>query len=269
VPQQLKLGSWKVTLEAADATPSVVRVQALIDGASIDDFGGVFPVTLLDATGTPLIQTTASSSVTVPKQQLNATTVKQTRINAAWRRPASAGTYQLNFKGSGAVLNIALTVPAAGASAGKGGSSLGPTDFPAADESLTLSGSLTANITTGRPSQCGFGSGSSGAVFAFATYFQSGGVWYWLGFTTDLDVKQYSGPGTYPAKGSLYTVGPNGPTSVLFEGTVQLTVTSDSRSASAGSVSGTLTGLEVIAPQSQVTAGGSWTCSWGPNLGPG
>lgn len=270
VPQQFRLGSWNVTLEAADATPSVVRVQALIDGASIDDFGGLYPVTLLDATGKPLIQTAASAGVTVPKQQMNSSTVKLTRINAAWRRPAAAGTYQLRFEGSGAVVKIPLTILAPGASTGKGGGhALGPTDFPAADESLTISGSLTANITTGRPQQCGVGSGPDGVtLFAFATYFQSNGIWYWLGLTTDKSVQQYRGPGTYSAKASLYTVGPSGPSNVLYEGTVQLTVTSDSR-PDTGSVSGTLTGLEVVAPQSRVTVSGSWTCTPGPTLGPG
>ncbi len=53
-----------------------------------------------------------------------------------------------------------------------------------------------------------------------------------------------------------------------FDGTVQLTVGSDTRPDS-GSVQGTLTGLEIIAPQSQVTVGGAWTCMPGPDLGPG
>jgi hypothetical protein len=265
VPQRFLLGAWTVTLEVADATPSVVRAQVLIDGASPGDIGDAFPVTLVDAAGKPLIQTAASAGVTVPKGQLDSTTYKRTRIYAAWRRPALAGTYQLRFEGSGAVVKIPVNIPAPNA---KGGSGPGPTDFPAADESLTVSGSLTANITTGRPSQCGFGTGPSGAIFAFATYFQSGSTWYWLGFYSDPSVKQYSGPGTYSAIGSLYAVGPNGPDNVLYKGTVQLTVTSDGR-PDTGSVNGTLTGLEVIAPQSQVTVSGSWTCTPGPNLGPG
>jgi hypothetical protein len=58
------------------------------------------------------------------------------------------------------------------------------------------------------------------------------------------------------------------PGQALYEGKVQLTVTSDRRPNS-GSVQRTLTGLEVIAPQSQVTVAGTWTCVPGPNLGPG
>jgi hypothetical protein len=266
VPQRFLLGAWTVTLEVADATPSVVRAQVLIDGLATGEIGANYPVTLVDPAGKQVTQVSASAGVTVPKGQLDSSNYKQTRLYAAWRRPASAGTYQLRFEGSGAVVMIPLNIPAPRA---KGGTGPLPTDFPAAVESLTLGGSLTANITTGRPSQCGFGTGPSGAIFAFATYFQSGSTWYWLGFYSDPSVKEYGGPGTYTAIGSLYAVGPNGPDNVLFKGTVQLTVTSDARAASAGSVSGTLTGLEVIAPQSQVTVGGSWKCSWGPNLGPG
>jgi hypothetical protein len=131
-----------------------------------------------------------------------------------------------------------------------------------------LSGSLTANITTGRPSSCGFGTGPSGAILAFATYFQSGDTWYLLDIFSNTSVKQNSGPGTYEAIGSLYAVGPNGPTNLLFKGTAQLTVTSDRR-PDAGSVSGRLSGVEVIGSQSRPTVSGSWTCSPGPALGPG
>ena len=266
VPQRFLLGAFTVTLEVADATPSVVRAQVLIDGMSPGDIGPTFPVTLVDSAGKPLAQVASSAGVTVPKGQLDATTYKRTRLYAAWKRPAVGGTYQLRFEGSGAVVKVPVNIPAPTA---KGGFGPGPTDFPSAGESLTLSGSMTANITTGRPSSCGSGAGPSGSIFEFAAYFQSGTTWYWIQLYSDPFVKQYRSPGTYTALGSLYSVGPNGPDNVLYKGTVQLIVTSDARAASAGSVSGTLTGLEVIAPQSQVNVSGSWTCSWGPNLGPG
>ncbi len=266
VPQRFLLGAWTVTLEVADATPSVVRAQVLIDGASPDDIGGAFPVTLVDAAGLPLVPTASSAGVTVPKGQLDATTYKRTRLYAAWKRPAVGGTYQLRFEGSGAVVKVPVNIPAPTA---KGGFGPAPTDFAASDEALTLSGSMTANITTARPSSCGSGAGPSGSIFEFAAYFQSGTTWYWIQLYSDPSVNQYRIPGTYTALGSLYSVGTNGPNNVLYKGEVQLTVTSDARAASAGTVSGTLTGLEVIAPQSQVTLGGSWKCVWGPNLGPG
>ena len=266
VPQRFLLGAWTVTLEVADATPSVVRAQVLIDGVSVGDIGVNYPVTLVDSAGQPLVQTAASASVTVPKGQLDSSNSKRTRLYAAWKRPATAGTYQLRFEGSGAVVKIPVNIPAPNTNGGTGPS---PTDFPAADESLTIGGSMTANITTARPTSCGFGTGPSGTIFAFAAYFQLGDTWFLLDFFTNTMVEQYSGPGTYEAIGSLYTVGPNGPNNLLYKGTVQLTVTSDRHAGSAGSVSGTLTGLEVIAPQSQVMVSGAWTCVWGPSLGPG
>lgn len=262
VPMQFHLGSWTVTLEVADATPSVVRAQALINGASIEDLnlrpGGPFPVTLLDASETPLIQTAGSADVTVPKEQLNPCGMKRTRINAEWLRPVVPGTLQLRFEGSGSVVKIPLNLPAPNEN---GRVSLGPSDYPAADESLTLTGSLAAGIKTARPSQCGAVVGAVIRIFAFAMYFQSGGAWYWLAFTSD----QYPGPGTYAARASLYTVGPNGPNNLLSDGTVELTVTSD-RGPDTGTVSGTLIGLEVSGPESKVMVSGKWTCSPGSNL---
>jgi hypothetical protein len=267
---QYRLGSWTVTLEAMEVTPSVVHLAAVVDGASLDDLGPSF-MTLLDPTGKEFVASQGGGSVTVPKQQLNSTTVKRSRINYQWVRPATAGTYHLHFAGNGGQVSIPLDIPAPNkAATGKGGGlqSIQPTDFPSAQESMTLSGTLAATITTGRPSMCGAGTGPDGTIFAFATYFQVGATWYWLEFTTAPTAPQYHGPGTYRALAWLYTVGPDGPSQPLLEGSVQLTVASDSRPDS-GSVQGTLTGLEVIAPQSQVTISGSWTCVPGPNLGPG
>jgi hypothetical protein len=265
VPQRFLLGAWTVTLEVADATPSVVRAQVLIDGLATGEIGANYPVTLVDSAGKQVPQVSASAGVTVPKGQLDSSNYKQTRLYAAWQRPASAGTYQLRFEGSGAVVMIPLNIPAPRA---KGGSGPLPTDFPAADESLSLSGSLAANITTARPSSCGFGSGPSGALFDFAAYFQVGTDWYLIDFFTNTSAKQYSGPGTYEAIGSIWSVGPNGPDNVLFKGNMQLTVTKDSR-PDAGTVTGTLNGTDKPGSTARLTVSGSWTCSPGPSLGPG
>jgi hypothetical protein len=268
VPHRLSLGSWKVTLEVVEVTPSVIHLQALIEGASVDQLEQNF-VSLLDPSGKTVRQVTESASVTVPKQQLNANTPKTTRINDQWPRPATPGAYQLQFQGNGAHATVKLDIPAY-AGTGKGGNAPQPTDFPSAQESLTLNGSLAAAITTGRPSMCGAGTGQDGlVVFAFATYFQVGGVWYWVEFSNDPTVQQYKGPGTYTVPAWVYTVGPSGPGQVLYEGTVRLTVTSARPPTYSGTVDGSLTGLEVIAPQSQVTVTGTWTCTFGPNLGPG
>jgi hypothetical protein len=268
--KQYRLGSWTVTIEVLDATPSVLHLQAVVDGASVEDLGRSF-MTLVDPVGKEFVASNGSASVTVPKQQLNSTTYKRTRINYQWHRPATAGKYELRFEGGGGQVSIPFDIPAANAgTTGKSGGlpSIKPTDFPSAQEAMTLSGTLAATITTGRPSMCGAATGPDGSVFAFATYFQVGATWYWLEFTTGQAAPRYHGPGIYKAPGWIYTVGPDGPSQPLFEGNVQLTVTSDSRPDS-GSVQGTLTGLEVIAPQSQVTISGTWTCVPGPNLGPG
>ena len=268
VPHRLSLGSWKVTLEMVEVTPSVIHLQALIEGASVDQLEQNF-VSLLDPSDKAVRQVTESASVTVPKQQLSANPPKKTRINDQWPRPATPGSYQLQFQGNGAHATVKLDIPAYSGT-GKGGNARQPTDFPSAPESLTLQGSLAAAINTGRPSVCGVGSGQDGLiVFAFATYFQVGGAWYWVEFSTDPTVQPYKGPGTYTVPAWVYTVGLNGPGQVLYEGTVRLTVTSDRPPNYSGSVEGTLTGLEVIAPQSQITISGTWNCTFGPNLGSG
>lgn len=82
-------------------------------------------------------------------------------------------------------------------------------------------------------------------------------------------MQQYKGPGTYTVPAWVDTAGPNGPGQVLYEGTVQLTITSERPPTYNGRVEGTLTGLEVIAPQSKVTVSGTWTYTFGPNRGPG
>jgi hypothetical protein len=181
-PLRFALGSWKVSLEVIELTPSVVHVQALIDGATVGDVQQKF-MTLLDSSGQEVPQIAGGASVTVPKGQLSSTTYKSTRVNDQWERPA-AGKYKLRVEGNNASHVVDLEILALGAVTGKGGSSGGgllPTDFPAAPESLTLQGALATTITEGRPSMCGAGSGPDGIMlFAFATYFQANGNWYWL-----------------------------------------------------------------------------------------
>src|SRR5438445_3872245 len=224
-PLHFALGSWKVTLEVVELTPSVVHVQALIDGATVGDVEQQF-MTLLDPSGHEVGQIAGGASVTVPKSQLNSTTYKSTRVNDQWERPAAAGTYQLRVQGNNASHVVSLEILAPGASNSKGGPLL-PTDFPEAPESLTLQGSLATTITTGRPSMCGAGSGPDGIMlFAFATYFQANGNWYWPELSTDPSVQTYKGPGTYTIPAYLYTVGPLGPDQRLYKGTAQLAVRS-------------------------------------------
>lgn len=268
LPQQIMLGSWKITLESAELTPSVLHVQALVEGATIDELGQNF-IAVVDSSGLAVPEVAGEASVTVPKQQLNSSTVRNTRINYQWRRPTKAGTYELKFRGNGAQQTIRLDLSQLDApTKNKPGGPPQPTDFPAAPQSLKVEGSLTADITTGRPSACGAATGPSGTIFAFALYFQAGGNWYWLDFSTDPTAQRYNGLGTYGVPAWLYSIGPNGPGQVLYEGTAQLTVTSQQDGHYTGSVRATLRGLEVTGTQSSVTVSGDWTCTFGPNLGP-
>ena len=184
----------------------------------------------------------------MPKSQLNSTTYKSTRVNDQWERPAAAGTYHLRVEGNNASHVVSLDIPAPADSLGKGTSGgLQPTDFRAAPESLTLQGALATTITTGRPSMCGAGSGPDGIMlFAFATYFEANGNWYWLLLSTDPSVQTYKGPGTYTIPAYLYTVGPLGPDQPLYKGTAQLTVGRAQFPDFDGSVQATLNGLEIV-----------------------
>ena len=271
-PIRFALGSWKVTLEVIELTPSVVHVQALIDGATVGDVEQKF-MTLLDSSGHEVQQIGGAASVTVPKQQLNSATYRSTRVNDQWERPAAAGKYRLRVEGNNAVHVVDLEIPALGAVTGKVGSPVGgllPTDFPAAPESLSLQGALATTISEGRPSMCGAGSGPDGIMlFAFATYFQANGNWYWLILSTDPSTQRYNGPGMYTIPAYLYTVGPIGPDRPLYEGAAQLTVSKAQAPDFGGSVQASLNGLEVVGSQSQVTVSGTWTCHFTPNLGPG
>ena len=268
-PQHFALGSWKVTLEVIELTPSVVHVQALIDGATVGDVDQKF-MTLLDPSGHEVVQIAGGASVTVPKGQLNSSTYKSTRVNTQWERPAAAGTYHLRVEGNNLSHVVSLDIPAPTDSLGKGPSGgLQPTDFREAPESLTLQGALATTITTGRPSMCGAGSGPDGImVFAFATYFEANGNWYWLLLSTDPSAQRYSGPGTYTIPAYLYTVGPIGPDQPLYKGTAQLTVSRAQFPDFGGSVQATLNGLEIVGTQPEVTVSGDWTCHFTPNLGP-
>src|SRR5487761_1021203 len=82
---------------------------AVINGASVMAIGST-TVALLNSTGTPLNPVVSSAGVTVPKQQLNSTNDKITRVNDQWLRPAAGGTYQLQFSGGGGERTINFSV---------------------------------------------------------------------------------------------------------------------------------------------------------------
>jgi hypothetical protein len=272
VPNQFDLGSWKLTTEAAEVTPSVIHVQTVINGALVTDVVSK-TVVLLDSSGTPLNQIVTSAAMTVPKQQLNSTNDKITRVNDQWLRPAAGGTYQLQFSGGGGerTINFSVDRPVGllrerslccdpNGKLPVEGEGLGPkpTDFPEAPESLTLNGFLNTTITSGRPNQCSIGGGSGISIY-FGTYFQVDGVWYSLDVRSDPNLRQYSGPGTYTAIAWLY-----GPTQRLYEGTVRITVTADHYPGPyRGSVQGTLDRVGTTTQQPHQSVSGTWTCKPG------
>ncbi len=257
VPSQFDLGSWKVTIEAAEVTPSVIHLQAVINDAFVPQIG-MSTVTLSDPLGQTVNPSVSSASAT--------TDYKVTRINDQWLRPTSAGVYQLHFAGGGGVHTIDIMVAAPDDKAAlpvKGnGLAPKPADFPVSQESLQLQGFLTTAITDGHPNSCGAGGGSEGNLFAFGLYFQVAGIWYSLGFYTDPAVRQYTGPGTYTAHAWLYD-----PRQKLYEGTVQLTVAVDHRPDS-GSVHATLDRVGTATQAPQLSVSGTWKCMPDPMLGP-
>jgi hypothetical protein len=269
VPRQLNVGSWKVTIEAAEITPSVIHIQALIDGASVSDTGPS-TLSLVEANG-PARSAAYSASVTVPKQQLTAETYKSTRLNAQWLRLSSAGVYQLRITGGGGTqtLNFQVGAPDPGAMLPRKGEGMAPkpTDFAEAKQSLKLDGFLNTTITIGRPNSCGAGGGPSGSIFAFSLFFEVDGTWYMLSLYTDPAVKQYSAPGTYTARAQLYA----GSSQRLYDGNVQLTITQDAhrQGPNTGSVRGALDRVGTTTEQPQLSISGTWSCVPGAALGPG
>jgi hypothetical protein len=257
VPSQLDLGSWKVTIEAAEVTPSVIHLQAVINGAFVSQVGRS-TVTLSDPLGQIVNPSVESASVT--------TDYKSTRVNDQWLRPTAAGVYQLRFAGGGGThtFDMMILAPDERAALPVKGKGLAPkpADFPVSEEALQLQGFLTTAITNGHPNSCGAGAGPSGSIFAFGLYFQADGIWYSLGFYTDPAVKQYSGPGTYKAHAWLYD-----PKQKLYEGSVQLTVAVDHRPDS-GSVQGTLDRVGTATQEPHLSVSGKWTCVPDPMLGP-
>ncbi|TMC55602.1 MAG: hypothetical protein E6J20_00180, partial [Chloroflexi bacterium] len=99
-PRPSAVGSWKLNVEAFELTPSVIHLQLLIDGASVAETNQS-TVELLNAAGGQVNPAAYSASVTIPKDQLNATTYRSTRMNVQWPRPAGAQTYQLKITGGG------------------------------------------------------------------------------------------------------------------------------------------------------------------------
>ena len=273
-PALISVGSWNVNVEAAEVTPSVIHFQAVIDGASVSDIGQS-TITLHDARGHAVSPVSYGASVTVPKQQLNSNNYKTTRVNVMWARPENAATYQLQISGGGAEYQGTVAIRAqAVVVPRKYGPPPDPGDFTQDSIGpIDLQGVFTAKILTGHPFLCSQ-SGSAGGLFGsdtrifwFGTHFQVDRAWYVIDFHTDPSVRGYSGPGTYTAHADIYTY-TRMDVDRIFDGTVQLTVTSDKGTAT-GSVNGTLTWTAASSDKFRVHVRGNWTCRGNPAPGPG
>jgi hypothetical protein len=262
-PALNSLGPWKVTVEAAEVTPTVIHFKVLLDGRkpSPDDGAGL---TLMDAAGKPLMASSGSTSLAAPKQLGSS---GATRFESVWPRPAHAATYQLVMSVGGHEYRGSFAVPEPLPAKLRKGQPIAPETYPVFAEAIDLQGAFTVGVVSGFTNQCGYGSGPDGAIFVFGTWFQADGTWYWIGFSTLPSIRQYKGPGTYTARAGIDPYAPFG-ADPIFAGTVQLTVSSD-KGVDKGSVNGSLTWTGNSAQIFQDVVRGDWTCTPSPALGPG
>jgi hypothetical protein len=111
-----RLGSWTVTIEVLEVTPAVVHLQAVIDGARVEEVNaGLEPmISLVDRSGAPVSTVGMFAMTTIAEDELNPATgpPNSARVDMQWLRPGAAGTYQLRFRGNGETRTIAITLPA-------------------------------------------------------------------------------------------------------------------------------------------------------------
>jgi len=263
-PNLTSLGTWKVTVETFELTPSVIHLRALLDGTAPS---GVTDstATLVAADGTPIKPLTIDPTVAGSNQ---------TRLDETWARPATAASDQLRINGGGGHYSANVSIPAPptfwdNGKPGKG-QPFTPLSFPEANESLDFGGAMNYHIASGHPQSCGSGTGPSGRIYAFATYFQLDGAWYYVSFYTDPAVQQYHGLGTYPVRASLSPVSLVGSTEPMFTGTAQLTVTSEGGNQFGGLQNGSVSGSLGWSDDAQqkLNISGTWTCRFSAELGP-
>jgi len=111
-PNQFMLGAWKVTVESLEITPDVVRLQAVVNGASPPALEGPGKgpfVELVDPAGNPVRLLAGGAGITVPKQQVNPMNYQNSRTRNEWLRPAD-GAYTLRFLGGGGRYEIPIVI---------------------------------------------------------------------------------------------------------------------------------------------------------------
>jgi hypothetical protein len=109
-PPLTAIGPWKVTVEAMEATPSVVRFQALVKGGSPTEVMSSM-VTLVDATGHEVPKSSEYSELMNQMFFFLVIGNPETRINVIWPRPA-AGGYELRITARGVDYRAMLNIPA-------------------------------------------------------------------------------------------------------------------------------------------------------------
>ena len=112
-PTQFQLGRWKANIEVLEVTPTVVHLQAVINGATPTEIG-LSTVTLLDPAGNVIGQE-CGAGITVPKGQIDSPSsplYHNARVYCEFRRPLDAGTYRLRFIGPGGSYTIPIPIKA-------------------------------------------------------------------------------------------------------------------------------------------------------------
>lgn len=107
-PALSSIGTWKVKVEAMEATPSVVRFQVLIDAPpeQVDSL----VVALLDSSGHEVQKSSGYTLLTNKMFFFIVIGSPKTRLNVIWMRPPP-GAYELRISGHGFEYSGALTIP--------------------------------------------------------------------------------------------------------------------------------------------------------------
>jgi hypothetical protein len=106
---RVNLGSIPITLEVLEETPTVIHLQAVVNGLSLDQMRLNEFVIMTGADGKPLKAVTGGGSVTVPKAQLTPESAKNVRLNFQWLRPPP-GSYRIIFSYGGETNTVPVTV---------------------------------------------------------------------------------------------------------------------------------------------------------------
>jgi hypothetical protein len=109
-PALRSVGGWNFTLETFEATPAVVRIQAVVDGVSIQQVSDV-SFKLLASGGTAVDEQSTSTELIGVRFFFWTFGDRPTRIAVTWTRPP-AGDYVLEIRAPRVTYRGALIIPA-------------------------------------------------------------------------------------------------------------------------------------------------------------